>query len=213
VQQIVPGIFHWTALHEPVGTRVSSYLIEDARAVIDPKVPDEGLDALPVSPSQVLLTSGHHLRDARIFADAFGIPIRASEAAIAHLGDAGGGITPWPAGTPTVAPGITALAVGVLAADEGALHIASGAGALAVADAVRAGSEGLGFFPDRLLGDDPQAVKRGLRAALAGFIDSFSFDALLLAHGEPIATRGGEALRAFVARGEDPDAEAGSRGR
>ena len=99
------------------------------------------------------------------------------------------------------APGITALHVGVLAADEGALHIAVGPGALLLADAVRHDGSELAFFPDPLLGEDPDAVKQGLRAALAALADAFSFDALLLGHGEPLASGGAAELRAFTERG------------
>jgi hypothetical protein len=97
-----------------------------------------------------------------------------------------------------VAPGIVAHEVGVLCPDESALHIRHGAGALAVADGVvRFRSADLGFVPDHLLGDDPQAIRRGLRASYARLLD-LDFDALLLAHGEPFAHGGKDALRAFT---------------
>ena len=204
MQQVIPGVFHWTALHEPIGSRVSSYYVPAAGVVIDPKVPDEGLDALPGRPTQVLLSSGHHLRDARVFADAFEIPIRASVQAVERLGAAGDGVAPWPEGAPEIVPGITALHIGVLAPDEGALHIDTGPGALALADAVVHSGQGLAFVPDTLLGDDPGAVKQGLNAALRGLLDALSFDALLFAHGEPIGSGGAEALQRFVDRGDQP---------
>jgi hypothetical protein len=200
MQQIIPGIFHWTTLHEPIGSRVSSYLVEDAGVVIDPKVPEGGFDALPARPSQVLLTSGHHLRDAHLFAQEFEIPIRASRQAVAHLGSQGKSIEVWDDGDPRPAPGITALPLGVLAPDEGALHIAVGDGALALADAVRHRDGQLTFFSDPLLGDDPDAVKQGLRAALSALVASLEFDALLFAHGEPLASGGKAALREFSER-------------
>jgi hypothetical protein len=61
MNEIAPAIFHWTAFHQPISGRVSSYFIAPARVVIDPKRPEEdGWDALPERPEQVLLTSGHH---------------------------------------------------------------------------------------------------------------------------------------------------------
>jgi hypothetical protein len=47
-----------------IGTRVSSYYVEPAGALIDPRVPDEGLDAFAgrARPQQVVLTSGLHAR-------------------------------------------------------------------------------------------------------------------------------------------------------
>jgi hypothetical protein len=53
--------------------------------------------------------------------------------------------------------------------------------------------------PDGLLGDDPEGVKDGLRAAYARIADELEFEALLLAHGGPLATGGRDALAAFAA--------------
>ena len=122
MQQLVPGIFHWTALNPSIGTRVSSYFVESAGAIIDPMVPEDGLDALPGRPERVLLSSGHHLRDSRLIADTYGIPICASRQAAEHLGAQGGAIDVWAEGEPHPAPGVTALNIGVLCEDEGALH-------------------------------------------------------------------------------------------
>jgi hypothetical protein len=50
---------------------------------------------------------------------------------------------------------------------------------------------------DPLLGDDPPAIKRGLKEAFRGLL-SLEFDALLFAHGEPQPSGGRAALRAFA---------------
>jgi glyoxylase-like metal-dependent hydrolase (beta-lactamase superfamily II) len=200
MQQLVPGIFHWTAVNPSIGARVSSYYVEAAAAVIDPMVPEEGLDSLPGRPERVLLSSGHHLRDSRRIADALGIPIYASRQAVEHLGAEGRSIEPWGTDGAHPAPGITALHVGVLCDDEGALFIDVDDGALVLADAVHHGRDGLAFFSDSLLGEDPGSVKQGLKAALGALAESLEFDALLLAHGEPLATGGRAALRAFAER-------------
>jgi len=200
MQQLVPGIFHWTALNPAIGSRVSSYFIESAGAVIDPMVPEGGLDSLPGRPSRVLLSSGHHLRDSRHIAEAFGIPICASRQAVHHLGSAGHDIEAWDEGEAHPAPTVTALHVGVLCEDEGALHVAVGDGALVLADAVHHAPDGLEFFSDPLLGEDPESIKQGLKAALGALAESLEFDALLLAHGEPLASGGRAALQAFTER-------------
>jgi hypothetical protein len=96
-----------------------------------------------------------------------------------------------------VAPGITALEIGVLCPDETALHITDGGGAVAFADGIVRTGSALGFVPDPLLGDDPPAIKRGLKAAFRGLLP-LDFDALLFAHGEPQASGGRAALRAFA---------------
>jgi hypothetical protein len=81
MREIIPGVWHWSTHHEPINAPVSSYSVQEAVIVIDPKVPDDGLEALPARPQQVVLTSGHHNRDAQRFADAYEIPIRASREA------------------------------------------------------------------------------------------------------------------------------------
>src|SRR5438034_3229078 len=68
MQEILPGVWHWTAFHEPISTDVSSYYLDAARIVVDPKVPPEGLPALPSEPEQVVLMTGLHHRDAQRFA-------------------------------------------------------------------------------------------------------------------------------------------------
>lgn len=200
MQQLVPGIFHWTAVNPSIGARVSSYYVAPAGAVIDPMVPEEGLESLPAHPARVLLSSGHHLRDSRLIADTYGVPICASRQAVDHLGAEGDGIEVWDDGEAHPAPGVTALHVGILCEDEGALHFDVAGGALMLADAVHQSGDGLAFFSDSLLGDDPESVKQGLKAALGAFAESLEFDALLLAHGEPLASGGRRALQQFAAR-------------
>jgi hypothetical protein len=200
MQQLAPGIFHWTAVNPSIGSRVSSYYIEPARAVIDPMVPEDGLDSLPGQPERVLLSSGHHFRDSQLIAETYGIPICASRQAADYLGARGRSIETWGEGEAHPAPTVTALRVGVLCEDEGALHVDVGDGALVLADAVHQSPDGLAFFSDPLLGDDPESVKEGLKAALGALADSLEFDALLLGHGEPLASGGRAALKAFTER-------------
>jgi hypothetical protein len=76
MDEILPGLYYWSAHHAPIRTRVSSYYYAPARVAIDPKIPEEGLDALPGQPEQVVLTIGLHDRDAAEFAQAFNAPIR-----------------------------------------------------------------------------------------------------------------------------------------
>jgi hypothetical protein len=54
------------------------------------------------------------------------------------------------------------------------------------------------FVPDSLMGEDPEGVKRGLRARLAELAERDDFDVLLFAHGEPVRTGGREELRTFL---------------
>ena len=81
--------------------------------------------------------------------------------------------------------------------DEYALHFAVAEGAIAFADGLHHEGGELGFFDDDLLGDDPEAVKRGLVEQFRALLER-DFDHLLFAHGDPIVGGGKRALRAFV---------------
>jgi hypothetical protein len=197
MEELLPGIHHWTAYYDSIGERVHSYYVQAAGALIDPMVPEEGMDAfagLP-TPQQVILTNRLHFRHSARFRDAFGCVVRASEPGMHHL--APRGVERFGFGD-EVAPGITALEIGVLCPDETALLIADG-GAIAIADSIMHPRGGpLGFVSDPLLGEDPAAIKRGLRERFRDLLTR-DFDALLFAHGEPIPRNGKTALREFVA--------------
>jgi hypothetical protein len=198
--EILPGVLHWTTLHEGIDAPVSSYAVVPAAVVIDPRVPDGGFAALAgwPAPRQVALTSAHHARHAELFAEEYGIPVRASRAAAERLG-AALAVDVFGDGD-EVAPGVRAIEIGVLSPDETALHIGEAEGAIAFADGVHRYGGDLSFFRDSLLGDDPEAVKAGLRDAFRGLLDR-DFDHLLLAHGDPVIGGGKAALRAFAEGG------------
>jgi hypothetical protein len=162
---------------------------------VDPRVPEEGLEALPDRPQQVVLTSGLHDRDAARVAEQFGIPIRAPREAVARLGGQLE-VETYSQGD-EIAPGVTAIRIGRLCDDEYALNIAVEKGAIAFADGLHRYGDALGFFGDDLLGDDPGKVKEGLKQAFSGLLER-DFDHLLFAHGEPLVGGGKAALRAFV---------------
>jgi hypothetical protein len=183
-------------MHEPIGVRVSSHFVAPAGIVIDPKLPDGGFSELPGAPQQVVLTSGLHHRDARAFADEYGaIPIRAPREAVARLGDRLA-VEAYDDGD-EIAPGVTPIRIGKICPDEYALHIAVAEGAIAFADGLNHYGDQLAFFSDDLLGDDPEAVKTGLRQSFEGLL-ARDFDHLLFAHGEPLIGGGRDALRRFA---------------
>jgi hypothetical protein len=198
MQQIVPGIHHWTTFRDTIGTEVSSYWVQPAGVLVDPMVPDEGLgafEAAAVRPQQVVLTTGLHTRHAERFADAFSIPIRAPREAADRLGDR---LTFEPyTDHEELAPTVRAVRLDVLCPDEYALHIAVADGAVAFADGLHRYGGALDFFDDYLLGDDPEAVKRGLVQQFQALLER-DFDHLLFAHGNPIVGGGKRALREFV---------------
>jgi hypothetical protein len=206
MQEPLPGLLAWTTFHDGIRTRVSSHYVEPAGALIDPRVPEEGMNAFAgrQPPQQVVLTSGLHARHAVLFAEAFGCVIRASPEALERVGgelDA----EPYSDGD-ELAPGITAIQIGRICPDEYALHIAVAEGVIAFADALNSYGDGLAFFSDALLGDDPDTVKAGLADALRGLLTR-DFDHLLFAHGEPLIGGGKAALRDFLKRRDAGEAD------
>jgi len=198
MDEIAPGLFHYSARHERIGTVVHSYVLRDAAAVLDPMIPEEGLDWFEshVRPEQVLLTNRHHYRHAGDLAERFGCVVRASRAGMHEFGDAA--VEPFDPGD-TLPGGIEVHEVGAICPDEVALFIPS-ARALACADGVvrwEGPGAPLAFVPDDLLGDDPEAVKEGLRAAYRRLLE-LDFDTLLLAHGNPVPAGGRRALEEFA---------------
>lgn len=202
MDEITPGVFDWTTFHEGIDQPVHSHHLADAGVLLDPREPAEGLDwfAAHGPPTRIVLTNRHHLRHSAAFAERFGCPILAHEAGLHDLPD-DGSITPFSFGD-ELAPGVVAHEVGVLCPEETAVHAAprdGRPGVLALADCVVRWNGDLGFVPDFLLGDDADAVKRGVADRLLALCEELEFEVLLLAHGGPRASGGREELRAFAA--------------
>jgi hypothetical protein len=200
MDEVLPGILHWTTFHEGIGQPVHSHLFVEAGALFDPRVPEEGIEevARHGRPDTILLSNRHHFRHAEAFAEAFSCTIRVHRAGL-HEFTGGPDVRPFDFGD-EVAPRVRALEVGVLTPEDTAFHLASGPGVLLFADALIRGRDGeLAFVPDQYMGDDPDGVKQGLVAKLRRLLDE-DFDALLFAHGAPVASGGKAALRDFVDR-------------
>jgi hypothetical protein len=199
IREVLPGVHHWTAIHPRIRTPVDSYYIEPARMVLDPMVPREGLEWFEQRepPDQIVLTNRHHLRHGERYAEAFGCPIRCSEAGL-HEFQGGPKVEGFAFGE-ELAPGVTAHQLGAICPDDTALHIrVAERGALAFADGLtRPRGGGLAFVPGFLMGDDPEAVRAGLFESLRGLLD-LEFDSLLFAHGEPLIGDGRAALSEFL---------------
>jgi hypothetical protein len=198
VQEVLPGLFHWTARHPRIGVLVSSYWLDDEGVLIDPLVPDpEGLDwfaARPAQPRAVLLSNRHHFRESDRFAERYETTTSCNREGL-HEFSAEQHVEGFAPGA-QLPGGVRAHAVGAICPDETALELPAQR-AIAFADGVvrggPPGAEGpLGFVPDSLM-DDPPATKRGLLAACARLLAEVDFDHLLLAHGGPVLS-GGRAL-------------------
>jgi hypothetical protein len=201
IREVLPGVYHWTAIHPRIRLPVDSYYIEHARVLLDPMVPREGLDWFErrETPEQIVLTNRHHLRDGERYVEVFGCPIRCSEAGL-HEFEHGHRVEGFAYGE-ELAPGIIAHQVGAICPDDTALYIPAGTGAIAFADGLTSPRGGrLAFMPGFLMGDDPSRVRAGLRKSFRRLLE-LDFDNLLFAHGEPLIGGGRAALREFVASG------------
>jgi hypothetical protein len=195
--EIAPGLWHWTARRESIGTEVSSYYLESERVMIDPMIPREGLEWLQRHgpPEHAILTNRHHDRDSWRLREAFGCTVHCISNGVYEL-DGRGEVEAFEFGD-QLPGGISVQEVDSICPDETALHIPRHR-ALACADGVvrwQAGDE-LQFVPDFLM-DEPEQTKRGLRTAYRALLD-LDFDLLLLAHGDPVVGGARDALRTFV---------------
>ncbi len=145
MREVVPGLWHWTALHEKIRIPVHSYYLAPARVLIDPMTPAEGLDAFEElgAPRHVLLTNRHHYRHSGRFADTFGAVVRCHSAGL-HEFTGGEAVEPFEFGD-ELPGGILALEVGALCPEETALLIEAVGGSGGGAGAGRsAGGGGAG---------------------------------------------------------------------
>ena len=198
MQEIAPGIWHWTARHPRIGIEVSSYYLPAERVVIDPIAPEDGLGwfAEHDPPTDVLLTNRHHYRSSRDFAQRYGATVRCAREGLHEFEGSDRVVEPFDVGD-ELPGGIVVHAVGSICPDETALHIPARR-ALAVADgAVRLGGDApLMFVPDQFMAE-PESTKEGLRESYRR-LATLDFEHLLLAHGPPVVGTGRDALATFA---------------
>jgi len=199
VEEILDGLWHFSALHERIGIDVSSYWYAAGKVLIDPMRPVGGIDALPGEhdPTDVLLTNRHHWRHSGEYIEAYGATVHASRPGMHEFGEHQP-VEPFDFGD-TLPGEAFAYEIGAISPDETAIHLPA-VGAVAFADGlVRMGpDEPLSFVPDELIGDDPESVKDGLRHRFRRLLDDLEFDHLLLAHGNPMVGDVRRALERFV---------------
>jgi len=205
VNEILPGVFHWSALYPKIGQVVHSHYWARGKTAIDPLLPD---DPQPVIDElrerglvQIVLSNRHHWRSSSELVEAFpDTPVLCNDRGLYEFADDHGrDVEPYGVGA-LVAPGMRALEVGAICDDDTGLLMDTAGGALLFADALIVWERQLAFVPDFLLGD-PEQDKRNLLTALQRLLDENEFDNLLFAHGDPVIGGGREALRAFVEKG------------
>jgi hypothetical protein len=196
MREIVPGLWHYKARHHHINSEVSSYYLAEQRVLIDPMTPPDGPDSLRRigAPEHIVLSNRHHDRDAWSLRESFGCTVHCVANGVHEL-DGRGPVEAFEFGD-ELPGGIVAHEVDAICPDETALHIPA-LRALACADGVvQWGSPALSFVPDSLM-DDPRRTRQGLIDAYTRLLE-LDFDVLLLAHGDPLADGGKDALRAFV---------------
>lgn len=199
MEEIAPGLRHWTALRETIGMEVSSYWLVPERVVLDPMLPEQGIEAFAQEPPEhVLLTNRHHNRDAAEFVAAYGATVHVVREGMHEYEDRSD-LDPAPFAFGDELPGgLRDHRVYDGWPDEGAIEIPRVC-ALAIADGVMRDGDGeLSFVPDNLLGDDPDEVRRGLREGYGRLARELEPEHLLLAHGNPVVGGGAEALARFA---------------
>ncbi len=206
MREVLPGVFHWPAMHPRIKIEVSSYWLDESGVLLDPLVPDDvGLKWFaerPTPPRAILLSNRHHYRDSARFVEAFGCRVLCNRAGL-HEFDEGRQVSGFDPGERLPGDAL-ACEVGAICPDETAFHLAA-KGALVIADGVVSGgphgqSGPLGFVPDSLM-DDPPRTKQGLLAAFARLLEELDFEHLLLAHGGPVIGDGRDRLAELVRTG------------
>ena len=206
MQEIIPGIWHWTAPNPRIGNHeVSSYWL-DGGVFIDPILPAgeedlEWFDEQPAQPQAVVLCNRHHYRDSGEIHEQYGCPVYVPAAGMHSFTD-GQPVTAYEPGE-TLPGDLLAVEVGGLSPDDGGLHLQKAAAFWLGDTLVRSPTDRnspLGWVSDSLM-DDPAETKQQLLEAFQRVLDDYQFDHLLLAHGLPLVGDGRAALEAFVREG------------
>ena len=203
MQELLPGLHHWYATHPNHGAQVSCHHLDGSGTTFDPLLPEEGIDWFDGHrPERIVLSTRHHLRHAKEIADRYGCPILAHGDGLHEFGDGphvqGFGFEERLAGD------VRTLTMDAISPDDTALALEVGGGAVLFADSVTNQGE-IGFVSDRLIGDDPPAVKRQILERVSEIVDREEFEHLLFAHGDPVIGGGRDALREFLAREGGPE--------
>jgi hypothetical protein len=200
IEEVLPGLAHWSAFHEGIGHVVHSSFALDSGTLIDPMEPDEGLEAVAALaiPRRILLTNRHHYRHSERYAKRFGCPV------LCHKSGLGYFTKEHPVQGFCFDEQLTrdtrALELGSICSEETTLLLDVAGGTLSFGDGLTREEDGsLTFMHDALLGEDPHGVRVALTRNLSRMFEE-DFDALLFAHSEPVLSGGQALLSDFLAQ-------------
>ncbi len=196
MREIVDGVLHWKAMHPNIGTEVGCHFVTESGTAIDPLLPNEGIDWFEQHGGieRIVLSNRHHVRHAPELAERFGCPILCHESGLYEF-EGGPEVEGFAFGD-RLADDVVALEMDAISPDDTVLRIEAGGGALLFADGlIHYGT--VGFVSDKLIGDDPEGVKRRIRERCGALLDE-SFAHLLFAHGNPLLDDGPATLRAVA---------------
>lgn len=201
MNEILPGIFHWTVVHPETGSEVSCYFLSNEKMLIDPLIPAEGLDWFEkYQPTHIVLTNKSHIRHTDEFYKRFDCDVHAQRAGAPEVGT-GRQVKPFGFGN-YLPGGVLAVEVQGISKEEVALFINQQDGIVAFGDALCREKDGpLSFLPDELLGKDAEAiqkVKEELLEAFRKILEKHEFENMFFAHGEPWISGGKKELAQFV---------------
>jgi hypothetical protein len=206
MNEILPGIWHWTTLNPNIGgIPVSSYWLDEGGVFIDPLLPEDAgiafFEARATQPQAVVLANRHHYRDSGRISERFGCQVHVPNAGL-HRFTNGEPVVGYEAGD-ELPGGLRALVIGSLSPDEDGLYLQSAA-ALWVADTIVRSptdpSSRIGWVADSLM-DDPEQTKAGLLEAFSQVLKDYEFEHLLLAHGLPLVGNGRRELERLIGEG------------
>ena len=200
MRELLPGLYHWQAFNHDISHEVDSYyVVLDPPVLIDPMVPKEGIDCFRAhgEPTHVFMTNRLHDRGCQQYIDTYGATVWCHRAGLHEFEDGGLSVTAFDHGD-ELPGGVRALEVAVLCPEETALLVPVAGGALSIGDALVRWEDKIGFVPDYLMGDDPLAIKIGIRDAFLRICDNFDFEHLLFAHGDPLIDGGKADLRRYL---------------
>ncbi|HEX2392474.1 MAG TPA: hypothetical protein VHI77_06105 [Solirubrobacterales bacterium] len=191
MRELLDGVFHWKALHPNIETEVGCHFVAASGTAIDPLLPAEGIEWFEERGlRRIVLSNRHHLRHAPQLARRYGCPILCHEAGLHRFED-----RPEVEGFAfgdRLADDVVALEMDAICAEDTVLRIEHGGGALLFADSLIHHGR-VGFVSDRLIGEDPEAVRAKIRRRCAALLAE-RFEHLLFAHGDPLLDDGREAL-------------------